>query len=139
MLIAATGVGAGDLAAAGIAGSKLGMGILWAVLVGAFFKFILTEGLTRWQLATGSTLLEGAIQHFGWGVKVVFGTYFLFWSFVTAAALMSACGVTMQAMVPTTGVIRDALPAGISNAAKLTSASKTGTPPNVSGSVAVTP
>lgn len=100
MLIAATGVGAGDLAAAGIAGSKLGTVILWAVLVGAFFKFILTEGLTRWQLATGSTLLEGAIQHFGWTVRIVFGVYFLFWSFVTAAALMSASGVTMQAMAP---------------------------------------
>lgn len=100
MLIAATGVGAGDLAAAGIAGSKFGTVILWAVLVGAFFKFMLTEGLTRWQLATGSTLLEGAIQHFGWSVRIVFGMYFLFWSFVTAAALMSASGVTMQAMVP---------------------------------------
>ena len=46
LLVAATGVGAGDLATASIAGSKLGVTILWAVLLGAFLKFVLTEGLT---------------------------------------------------------------------------------------------
>ena len=60
ILIAATGVGAGDLATATFSGSKLGTAVLWAVLVGGVLKFVLTEGLTRWQLATGKTLLEGA-------------------------------------------------------------------------------
>jgi hypothetical protein len=32
--------------------------LLWAVAVGAFFKFVLNEGIARWQLATGSTALE---------------------------------------------------------------------------------
>lgn len=64
LLVAATGVGAGDLAAA-FAGSGLGTAVLWAVLVGAFVKFVVTEGLARWQLATGETLLEGAVLHIG--------------------------------------------------------------------------
>ena len=38
LLIAATGVGAGDLAGGAFAGSKLGVAVLWAVLLGAFFK-----------------------------------------------------------------------------------------------------
>ncbi len=49
MLVAATGVGGGDLAAATISGAQPGVAILWAVLLGAFFKkTVLNEGLTRW-------------------------------------------------------------------------------------------
>ena len=100
MLVDATGVGAGDLATAGFAGSKLGLAIIWAVPLGAFLKFVLNEGLARWQLATGQTLLEGAMAHFGWPLKILFLLYFLPWSFFTGAALISACGVTMHAMIP---------------------------------------
>ena len=38
ILVAATGVGAGDLATASFTGSQLGTAVLWAVLVGAFLK-----------------------------------------------------------------------------------------------------
>ena len=34
LLVAATGVGAGDLATASIAGSLLGVSVLWAVIAG---------------------------------------------------------------------------------------------------------
>ena len=51
-LVAATGVGAGDLATATLTGAHLGTAILWAVLIGAGLKFVLNEALTRWQLAT---------------------------------------------------------------------------------------
>ncbi|MHC4219045.1 MAG: Nramp family divalent metal transporter [Planctomycetota bacterium] len=100
LLVAATGVGTGDLATAGYAGSKLGVAILWVVVLGAFLKFVLNEGLARWQLATGQTLLEGAITRLGPVVTVVFLLYLLPWTFFVGAALMSACGVTMDAMVP---------------------------------------
>ena len=43
ILVAATGVGAGDLATATFTGTKLGVAVLWVVLLGAFFKFILNE------------------------------------------------------------------------------------------------
>ena len=55
ILVAATGIGAGDLATAAFTGTSLGLAILWAVVLGAFFKYILNEGLTRWQLATGDS------------------------------------------------------------------------------------
>ena len=59
LLVAATGVGAGDLATASFAGSLLGNGILWAAVLGAFLKYVVNEGLARWQLATGNTIIEG--------------------------------------------------------------------------------
>ncbi|MHC4448052.1 MAG: Nramp family divalent metal transporter, partial [Planctomycetota bacterium] len=93
-------VGAGDLATAGFAASRLGVAVLWAVVGGAFFKFVLTEGLARWQLATGQTLLEGAIARLGPAVTIVFLLYLLPWSFFVGGALISACGVTMHAIAP---------------------------------------
>jgi Mn2+/Fe2+ NRAMP family transporter len=100
ILVAATGVGAGDLATAAFTGNKLGVAVLWAVVAGAFLKFVINEGLARWQLATKETLLEGAINRLGKPVMVIFLPYLLLWSFFVGAALMSACGVAMQAIVP---------------------------------------
>lgn len=100
VLVAATGVGAGDLATAGFAGSKLGLAVLWAVVVGALAKFVLNEQLARWQLATGTTILEGAITRLGPVVWAVFGAYLLLWSPFVAVALMKACGAVLSAMVP---------------------------------------
>ena len=65
ILLAATGVGAGDLLTSTLAGSEAGLVVIWAVVVGAFLKWVLAEGLARWQLATGTTLLEGWIAHLG--------------------------------------------------------------------------
>ncbi len=100
LLVAATGVGAGDLATAAFTGSRLGVTVLWAVLLGAFLKFVMNEGLARWQLATGETLLEGALRRLGRPAHLVFGVYFLLWSFFVGSALMSACGVAIHAIVP---------------------------------------
>jgi Mn2+/Fe2+ NRAMP family transporter len=47
ILVAATGVGVGDIAGAGFAGSKLGYAVLWAAVVGSFIKFVVNEGLAR--------------------------------------------------------------------------------------------
>ena len=100
MLIAATGVGAGDLAVASLTGSRLGNGVLWAVLAGAALKYTLNEGLTRWQLATGETLLEGAMRRLGRPVAWIFMPYLVAWSFFVGSALISACGVCLGALVP---------------------------------------
>jgi len=100
LLVAATGVGAGDLATASFAGSLLGASLVWAVLLGAFLKFVVTEGLARWQLATGETLLEGAAHRLSPIIGWLFLPYLLLWSFFVGSALMSACGVTLYAMAP---------------------------------------
>jgi Mn2+/Fe2+ NRAMP family transporter len=100
ILVAATGVGAGDLATAAFTGSRLGVTVLWAVVIGAVLKLVLNEGLTRWQLATGRTLLEGCVEQFGKTFQGAFLLYLVVWSFLVALALMSACGATMHALLP---------------------------------------
>jgi Mn2+/Fe2+ NRAMP family transporter len=100
LLLAATGVGAGDLATASFVGGLLGTAVLWAVVFGAFLKFVVTEGLARWQLATGETLIEGAVSRLGRGVVWLFMPYLLLWSYFVGSALMSASGVTLHAMFP---------------------------------------
>ena len=105
ILVAATGVGAGDIATASLAGSEVAYAILWAAVAGAFIKFVINEGLARWQLATDQTLLEGAVYHFGRFVQWFFLVYLLAWSLGVGAALISACGVTGHALFP---VFRDA-------------------------------
>ncbi|MCK6619344.1 MAG: Nramp family divalent metal transporter [Calditrichaceae bacterium] len=98
--VAATGVGAGDMIAAAVAGAKYGEAILWAAIFGAVIKFVLNEGIARWQLATGETLLEGWADKLGAGVSSGFIIYLVLWSFIVAAALIAACGLAAHAMFP---------------------------------------
>ena len=100
LVIAATGLGAGDLIAASVAGAKYGTTILWAALLGALMKYVLTEGLARWQLRTGSTLLEGWVQRLPGIVSIYFFIYLLFWSFIVAGALIAGTGLAAHAMFP---------------------------------------
>ncbi len=98
--IAATGVGAGDLVAAAVSGSRYGFAVVWAAAVGAIIKFVLNEGLARWQLATGATLLEGWVQRLGRWAQYYFIVYLVLWSFIVGGALISACGLAAHAIVP---------------------------------------
>lgn len=100
LLLAATGVGGGDLATGTFVGSLLGTAVLWAVVVGAFMKFVTTEGLARWQLVTGNTFLEGLVDKMGPAVIWVFLPYLLLFSFFVGSAQMSAVGVALVALVP---------------------------------------
>lgn len=100
LVVAATGVGAGDLVAAAKAGATYGLPLLWTALLGAALKMALAEGIARWQLATGTTLLEGWGQRLGFAVRFGFLLYLLLWTFVLAAALMSACGLAAHALLP---------------------------------------
>lgn len=93
ILVAATGVGAGDLLTASLAGARVGLALLWAAVLGAVLKWTLNEGIARWQLATGTTLLEGWSARLGGWVRWPFFIYFLAWSFMVGGALISACGV----------------------------------------------
>ena len=81
-----------------MAGNKLGLAIFWAAFIGAFLKYVLSEGLTRWQLATGSTLLEGCVDKFGTTAQVIFLLYLLIWTPLTASSVMSSCGVAAYAI-----------------------------------------
>lgn len=100
MLVAATGVGAGDLLTAGLAGSRFGLTLLWAAGLGAVLKWFLNEGIARWQMATGTTLVEGWITHLGRWVRWAFGAYLVAWAVFTGGALASACGVAGTGLLP---------------------------------------
>ncbi len=100
LVIAATGLGAGDLIAASVAGAKFGTAILWAAILGALMKFAMNEGLTRWQLATGSTLLEGWVQRLPKIISLYFFVYLLLWSFIVAGALIAGTGLAAHALFP---------------------------------------
>ena len=100
VLLAATGVGAGDLLTSSLAGSETGTSLLWAVVAGALLKWALTEGLARWQLATGTTLLEGWVRRLGAWIRWLFLTYLALFTIVVGGALATACGVAGSALLP---------------------------------------
>src|SRR5688572_4843970 len=100
LLVAATGVGAGDLITASLAGSEVGLVVAVAALVGALLKWTLNEGIARWQMATGTTVLEGWILHLHPIVQWTFIVYFFMWSFVVGGALVNACGVAGASLLP---------------------------------------
>ena len=100
MVIAATGLGAGDLIAASVAGARFGTTILWAAVIGAIMKYAMNEGLTRWQLATGSTLLEGWVQRLPKIISLYFFVYLIIWSFIVAGALIAGTGLAAHALYP---------------------------------------
>lgn len=103
LLVAATGVGAGDLATAAFTGSALGVTVLWAVVVGAGIKLVLNEGLARYQLVTGETLVEGVFGRAPRFLRLAFLAYFVLWSFLVGAALLSAAGAASFALLPLGG------------------------------------
>ncbi|MBM7553047.1 Nramp family divalent metal transporter [Thalassobacillus pellis] len=96
---AATGVGTGDLIAALVAGVSFGTTLIWAIVVGAIFKFFFTEGMGRWQLATGKTILEGFHSLGKWATGY-FGVYSVLWGLSYGAAAMSTSAIMMVTMVP---------------------------------------
>jgi Mn2+/Fe2+ NRAMP family transporter len=100
IIVAATGVGAGDLITASLAGSELGTAILWAAVVGSILKWVLNESLARWQMGTKTTILEGWFQHLGKWVQWIFMVYFVLWSYFVGGALISACGIAGAGFLP---------------------------------------
>jgi Mn2+/Fe2+ NRAMP family transporter len=93
LVVAATGIGSGDVVAATVGGARYGVLLLWAIAVGAFFKYVLNEGIARWQLATGRTALEGWAEYLPAWVKVYFGVYLVLWTVFVTAALTNATGL----------------------------------------------
>jgi Mn2+/Fe2+ NRAMP family transporter len=112
LLAAAAGVGAGDLVATMIAGAKYGTLLLWAAVLGTVLKLALAEGVGRWHLASGSTLLDGW-RRLGYWATVFFGAYIIIWGFVYGATAMSAVGLPLNALFGGLSVRYWAMIAGI--------------------------
>ncbi|MER7814802.1 Nramp family divalent metal transporter [Streptomyces sp. NPDC096153] len=101
VVVAATGVGAGDLVATLIAGSKFGYTLLWAAVVGCLVKISLAEAAGRWHLATGRTLFDGW-RSLGRWTTIYFIGYVIVWGFVYGAAAMSSSALPLGALFPDT-------------------------------------
>lgn len=100
LIVAATGLGAGDIIAAAVAGAQYGTTLVWVALAGGLLKFCLNEGIGRWQLVTGMTLLEGWCTFLPKIVTGYFFLYLLLWSFMVSAAMMAATGLGSYALWP---------------------------------------
>lgn len=99
MVVAATGVGAGDLVATLIAGSNFGYTLLWAAVIGCLVKISLAEACGRWHLSTGRTVFDGWASLGRW-TTWFFAVYAVVWGFVYGAAAMSSSGLPLQALFP---------------------------------------
>ena len=105
IVVAATGVGAGDLVATLIAGSRFGYALLWAAVIGTVVKIALAEGVGRWTLASGRTIFDGwSSLGGGWfggrlnWAGVYFGLYVVIWGFAYGAAAMTASALPLAAL-----------------------------------------
>ena len=101
LVIAATGVGAGDMVTSLVAGTRFGTALIWAIALGALIKFSLVEGMGRWYMATGTTIIEGwhSISRWASGYFVV---YLFLVMFFYGAAITSASALAVDAMFPGT-------------------------------------
>ncbi|MFJ4708035.1 Nramp family divalent metal transporter [Streptomyces anulatus] len=99
IVVAATGVGAGDLVATLIAGSKFGYTLMWAAVIGCIVKISLAEAAGRWHLATGRTLFDGWRSLGPW-TTVYFAVYVVLWGFIYGATAMSSSALPIVALFP---------------------------------------
>lgn len=99
IVVAATGVGAGDLVATLVAGQAYGYALTWAVVVGCVVKIALAEATGRFHLATGTTVVEGWRSLSRWATGY-FGVYVVVWGFVYGATAMTASALPLAVLFP---------------------------------------
>lgn len=104
--MAATGIGAGDLIAAAVSGAQYGYALLWAAVLGAILKYVLNEGISRYQLVNGQSLLNAWKNRLHPFVSWYFIVYLFIWSLIVAGALMAACGLAAHALFPALSIIQ---------------------------------
>jgi Mn2+/Fe2+ NRAMP family transporter len=63
-------------------------------------KFALTEGLARWQLATGTTIAQACSERLPWWVRLYFFFYLILWTFLVGGSLTNACGLAGHSVFP---------------------------------------
>jgi Mn2+/Fe2+ NRAMP family transporter len=99
IVIAVTGVGAGDMISSLVAGTNFGTVLIWAIIIGALLKFTLTEGIGRWYMASGETVLKGW-HMLGRAATWYFLVYLFVVTFVFGAAVTSTAALGVDAMFP---------------------------------------
>jgi Mn2+/Fe2+ NRAMP family transporter len=99
LVVAATGVGAADLVATLVAGSRFGYTLLWVVVLGTVMKVVLVEGAGRYSLASGKTIFEGW-RGLGRWTTWYFAPYIMVWGLVYGATAMSSSALPLVALFP---------------------------------------
>lgn len=99
LVVAATGVGAADLVATLVAGSKFGYTLLWVAVLGAVIKVVLVEGAGRYSLSSGRTIFEGW-RSIGRWTTWYFAPYIVIWGLVYGATAMSSTALPVVALFP---------------------------------------
>ncbi|MBA3792495.1 MAG: Nramp family divalent metal transporter [Rubrobacter sp.] len=99
LVLAATTVGIGDFVANAVAGERFGTTFIWAILLAVVLKFFLTEGLGRYHLASGQTIIHGWNSISRWATVFV-AVYLMLWAFIFGAAGPSIVGLAANAMFP---------------------------------------
>jgi Mn2+/Fe2+ NRAMP family transporter len=100
IVIAATGVGAGDLITASVGGARFSTIILWSAVLGAVLKYILNEGIARWQMGSNESMIEAWVSRFPKWISWYFLMFLFLWTFIVGAALSSASGMAAHAIFP---------------------------------------
>jgi Mn2+/Fe2+ NRAMP family transporter len=100
LVLAAAGIGAGDVITATVTGAKYGTQLAWALLACVLLKYAINEGLARWQLATGTTIIAACAQRLPRWITVIFFLYLLFWTFFVGGSLTNACGLAGHSLFP---------------------------------------
>jgi len=112
LVVAATGVGASDMVATLVAGTRYGYGLLWAIIAGVLIKIVLVEGAGRFSLATGLTIFEGWRTLGAW-TSWYFGPYIIIWGFVYGATAMSSSALPLAAAFPAVSLTTWAIMMGL--------------------------
>jgi Mn2+/Fe2+ NRAMP family transporter len=112
IVVAVTGVGAGDLVATLIAGNRFGYALMWAAVLGCILKIAMSEAVGRWHLATGRTIFEGWRELGRW-TSVYFLIYVVIWGYVYGATAMSSTGLALAALFPVMNLHAWAILAGV--------------------------
>jgi len=99
LVMAAAGVGAGDIITSSMAGAKFGFALFWAVVFGTLLKYTLNEGLIRWQVVSkGKTMIRAWRDEVGVWLSYGFLVYLVFWSIFVGGGLLTSMGVVTQVM-----------------------------------------
>ena len=96
LLFAGAAVGVSHLVQSTRAGADFGFGLLWALLIAAFFKYPFFQFGPRYAAATGETLLDG-YQKLGKGVLVIsYSISFITMFIIQAAVTIVTAGLAVN-------------------------------------------
>lgn len=99
LVLAAASVGAGDMVTSLAGAAGYGMALLWAILIGVFLKFTLTEAVGRLYLATGQTVIA-SLRSVGRWLPAAFFVFVLVIGLLYGAALSSVASLALSTLFP---------------------------------------